>query len=95
MPNYDFKCLECGDVFEDAASYEERLLVESPCCESSSEVVWQRSAGPVLFREDNYQIESGSRAGVHCSSKRQLLDAIKYANDSNPNPVEVTSEYYG
>ena len=54
-----------------------------------------KSQAPVLFREDNYQIESGSRKGVRCSSKRQLLDAIKYANDSNPNPVTVTSEYYG
>ena len=95
MPNYDYKCLECGDVFEMAASYDERLLVESPCCDSHSEVIWQKSQKPVLFREDNYQIESGDRAGIHCSSKRQLLDAIKYANDRNPNPVELTSEYYG
>ncbi len=95
MPNYDYDCTECGHSFEAAVDYEMRNSVDCELCQSPATIVWRKSQKPVLFREDNYQIESGSREGVRCSSKRQLLDAIKYANDSNPNPVEVTSEYYG
>ena len=95
MPNYDYGCTECGHSFEANVDYEMRNDVDCRACDGLATIVWRKSQKPVLFREDNYQIESGSREGVRCSSKRQLLDAIKYANDSNPNPVEVTSEYYG
>jgi hypothetical protein len=54
-----------------------------------------KSQAPVIFREDNYQIGLDNRAGTPISSKRRLLDEIKYANDSNPNPVTFASEYYG
>ena len=95
MPSYDFDCTDCGHSFEAAVDYEMRNMVDCEACQGSTTIAWRKSQKPVLFREDSYQIESGSREGVRCSSKRQLLDAIKYANEKNPNPVEVTSEYYG
>ena len=76
-------------------TYEDRLDVKCNICEGPTAIVWFKLGKPVLFYEGNYQIEPGNREGVHCTSKRKLLDAIKYANDRNPNPVELTSEYYG
>ena len=95
MPAYDFNCPSCGQTEERFVSYSDRNDQTCLECSDTLNIAWVKSQAPVLFREDNYQIESGSRAGVRCSSKRQLLDAIKYANDSNPNPYTVTSEYYG
>ena len=95
MPIYDFDCTECSHEFELHVAYDERLNTECPACAAHAKVVWRSSQRPVLFREDKYQIEFGERKGVHCSSKRQLLDQIKYANEKNPNPIELMSEYYG
>ena len=95
MPAYDFNCPSCDETEERFVSYSDRNDQTCLECSDTLNIAWVKSQAPVLFREDNYQIESGSRAGVRCSSKRQLLDAIKYANDSNPNPYTVTSEYYG
>ena len=95
MPAYDFNCPSCDKTEERFVSYSDRNDQTCLECSDTLNIAWVKSQAPVLFREDNYQIESGRRAGVRCSSKRQLLDAIKYANDSNPNPYTVTSEYYG
>ncbi len=94
MPAYDFHCEACDSIEERFVSYQERN--EQTCleCSDTLKVAWVKSQAPVLFREDNYQIEFGSRKGIHCTSKRQLLDEIKYANDRNPNPVTYASEYY-
>ena len=95
MPAYDYHCPACKKIEERFVSYNERN--EQTCleCSDTLNLAWVKSQAPVIFREDNYQIGVDSRAGTPISSKRQLLDEIKYANDSNPNPVTVTSEYYG
>jgi len=95
MPAYDFNCPACGHVEERLVSYNERNEQTCLKCSDTLNIAWVKSQAPVIFREDNYQIEAGSQAGVHCASKRQLLDQIKYANDSNPNPYTITSEFYG
>ena len=95
MPAYDYQCPACDTIVERFVSYNERNDQTCLECSDTLNLAWVKSQAPVIFREDNYQIEAGSREGVRCSSKRQLLDQIKYANDSNPNPVTVTSEYYG
>ena len=95
MPSYDFNCPSCGQIEERIVSYNDRNDQTCLECSDTLNIAWVKSQAPVIFREDNYQIEAGSLEGVHCTSKRQLLDQIKYANDSNPNPVTVTSEYYG
>ena len=95
MPAYDFNCPACGLTEERIVSYNDRNDQTCLECSDTLNIAWVKSQAPIIFREDNYQIEAGSREGVHCTSKRQLLDQIKYANDSNPNPVTVTSEYYG
>ena len=96
MVSYDFRCTECAEIFEESVDYESRHNVTCPLCGvPSAEVVWLKSQTPVLFREDNYQVEFGNREGVHCTSKRGLLDAIKRSNENNPNPIEYASEYYG
>ena len=95
MPAYDYQCPACDTIVERFVSYNERNDQTCLECSDTLNLAWVKSQAPVIFREDNYQIEAGSREGVHCTSKRQLLDQIKYANDSNPNPVTVTSEFYG
>ena len=95
MPAYDFNCPACGHVEERLVSYNERNEQTCLKCSDTLNIAWVKSQAPVIFREDNYQIEAGSPTGVHCASKRQLLDQIKYANDSNPNPYTITSEFYG
>ena len=95
MPAYDFSCPACGHIEERFVSYNDRDNQTCLKCSDTLNIAWVKSQAPVIFREDNYQIEAGSRAGVHCASKRQLLDQIKYANDSNPNPYTITSEFYG
>jgi len=95
MPAYDFSCPACGHIEERFVSYNDRDNQTCLKCSDTLKIAWVKSQAPVIFREDNYQIEAGSREGVHCASKRQLLDQIKYANDSNPNPYTVTSEFYG
>jgi len=95
MPAYDYQCLACDTIEERFVSYRERNDQTCLECSDTLNLAWVKSQAPVIFREDNYQLEAGSREGVHCASKRQLLDQIKYANDSNPNPVTITSEFYG
>jgi putative FmdB family regulatory protein len=95
MPSYDFNCPTCGHMEERLVSYSERNTQTCLKCQNTLNIAWVKSQAPVIFREDNYQIGVDSRAGTQISSKRQLLDQIKYANDSNPNPVTFASEYYG
>jgi putative FmdB family regulatory protein len=95
MPAYDYQCPACNTIEERFVSYSERNDQTCLECSDTLNLAWVKSQAPVIFREDNYQIEAGSREGVHCASKRQLLDQIKYANDSNPNPYTITSEFYG
>ena len=94
MPAYDFTCPSCGNNEERFVSYTDRNDQTCLECSDTLNIAWIKSQAPVIFREDNYQIESGSREGIHCTSKRQLLDEIKYSNDRNPNPVTYASEYY-
>ena len=96
MPAYDFNCPSCGHIEERFVSYNDRDNQTCLKCADTLNIAWVKSQAPVIFREDNYHIgPDKGRAGVHVSSKRQLLDEIKYANDSNPNPVTFASEYYG
>tara|TARA_Y100000296_G_scaffold85491_1_gene121574 strand:- start:1206 stop:1493 length:288 start_codon:yes stop_codon:yes gene_type:complete len=95
MPAYDFNCPACGHIEERFVSYNDRDNQTCLKCADTLNIAWVKSQAPVIFREDNYQIGPDNRAGTHISSKRQLLDEIKYANDSNPNPVTFASEYYG
>ena len=95
MPAYDYQCLTCDTIEERFVSYRERNDQTCLECSDTLNLAWVKSQAPVIFREDNYQIGIDSRAGTPISSKRQLLDKIKYANDSNPNPVTFASEYYG
>ena len=95
MPAYDFNCPSCGHIEERFVSYNDRDNQTCLKCADTLNIAWVKSQAPVIFREDNYQIGPDNRAGTHISSKRQLLDEIKYANDSNPNPVTFASEYYG
>ncbi len=95
MPAYDFNCSACGHIEERLVSYSERNEQTCLKCSDTLNIAWVKSQAPVIFREDNYQIGLDNRAGTPISSKRQLLDEIKYANDSNPNPYTITSEFYG
>jgi len=95
MPSYDYHCQGCDNVEERFVSYTERNEQSCLECADTLTIAWVKSQAPVIFREDNYQIGVDSRAGTQISSKRQLLDQIKYANDSNPNPVTFASEFYG
>ena len=95
MPAYDYQCPACNTIEERFVSYSERNDQTCLECSDTLNLAWVKSQAPVIFREDNYQIGVDSRAGTQISSKRKLLDKIKYANDSNPNPVTFASEYYG
>jgi len=95
MPAYDYKCPACNTIEERFVSYSERNDQTCLECSDTLNLAWVKSQAPVIFREDNYQIGVDSRAGTQISSKRKLLDKIKYANDSNPNPVTFASEFYG
>ena len=95
MPAYDYHCPACKKIEERFVSYKERNDQTCLECSDTLNLAWVKSQAPVIFREDKYQIGVDSRAGTPISSKRQLLDEIKYANDSNPNPVTFASEYYG
>jgi len=95
MPIYDFNCSSCGYKEERFVSYNERNNQTCLECADILKIAWVKSQAPVIFREDNYQIGVDNRAGTRISSKKKLLDEIKYANDSNPNPVTFASEFYG
>ena len=95
MPIYDYNCPACNAKEERFVSYNERNNQTCLECADTLKIAWVKSQAPVIFREDNYQIGVDNRAGTRISSKKQLLDEIKYANDSNPNPVTFASEFYG
>ena len=95
MPAYDYHCTACDKTEERFVSYNERNPQNCLECSDTLTIAWVKSQAPVIFREDNYQIGVDNRVGTRISSKRRLLDEIKYANDSNPNPVTFASEYYG
>ena len=95
MPIYDYNCPSCNAKEERFVSYNKRNNQTCLECADILKIAWVKSQAPVIFREDTYQIGVDSRIGTRISSKKKLLDKIKYANDSNPNPVTFASEFYG
>lgn len=73
MPNYDYRCAECGNIFEEHRSVAERRMARCAC--GAVPELQLGSSQPIIFKEGLY--EHLGLKSVYVSSKRQLKDECK------------------
>ncbi len=64
MPTYDYKCLDCGYIFEEFQSITDTPLTECPKCRGQLKRLIGSGAGPIFkgtgFYHTDYKMKSNS-----------------------------------
>ncbi|MCS7241510.1 MAG: hypothetical protein NZ706_02370 [Candidatus Caldatribacterium sp.] len=72
MPIYEYQCLDCGKVFEEWQSFNDKPVSQCPFCKGRVKRLLSRNVGFVFkgsgFYITDYRSKSSSSASASCSS---------------------------
>ncbi|MGQ9623441.1 MAG: FmdB family zinc ribbon protein [Candidatus Caldatribacteriaceae bacterium] len=71
MPIYEYQCTECGKVFEEWQSFNDKPVSQCPFCKGRVKRLFSRNVG-LIFKGGGFYVtdyrSSNSSAGSSCSS---------------------------
>lgn len=74
MPTYDYKCLDCGYIFEEFQSMTDAPLTECPKCKGKLKRLIGSGVGPIFkgsgFYHTDYKMKSNNNTSNNTSSKK-------------------------
>ncbi|MEM8708885.1 MAG: FmdB family zinc ribbon protein [Actinomycetota bacterium] len=82
MPTYDYRCSDCGEMFEIWQSFSEDALTECPTCEGSLKKVYSKVG--ISFKGDGfYKNDHGSKSGGSSSSSSESSTSTSSSSSSD------------
>ena len=95
MPRYDYRCLECDNLFELRQSFSEAGKGNCPLCSGEGQRVYH--AVPVIYKGSGFYTTDYGRPKppVENGSSKSSSESDKSSSDSKPAETSSSSESSG
>lgn len=74
MPTYDYKCLDCGYIFEEFQNMTDEPLTECPKCKGKLKRLIGSGAGPIFKGSGFYHTDYKMKSNNNSSNKNNSSD---------------------
>ena len=87
VPTYDYRCAECGEMFEIWQSFSEDALTDCPTCEGTLSKVYSKVGiafkGDGFYKNDHGSSKPPSSTSSDTSSSSSSSDSSSSSSDSS------------